>query len=71
MPPAASPPPTPALRGRVLWVALVLMLLVAQSLLVWLTLDYESGRAQDRSAEVAAQSAGELRRQAQQVLESV
>ncbi|MBQ0933190.1 two-component system sensor histidine kinase NtrB [Ideonella alba] len=71
MPPATGSTPTPALRARVLWGALVLMLLVAQSLLVWLTLDYESGRAQDRAAEVAAQSAGELRRQAQQVLESV
>ncbi len=45
-----------------LWVALVMLLLVAQSLLVWLTAAYEHNRAQDAVEEVAANVSGEVRR---------
>ena len=42
-----------------LWVALVALLGVAQSLLVVLTLSYEEARAQERSDELAAVVLGE------------
>ncbi len=56
---SSTPEPTPwRWRRALLWVALVALLLVAQSLLVWLTIRYESSRAQEQveaySAEVAA-----------------
>jgi two-component system sensor histidine kinase DctS len=63
--------PTPSPRGRGLWAALVGMLLVAQSLLVWLTLDYEAGRAQERAEDAATGAAAEMRRQAQHTLEEL
>ena len=49
-PPAAalSPPPRRP-RRALLWGALVGLLLVAQTLLVALTLNYESSRAQDEA----------------------
>ncbi len=53
-----------------LWVALVSLLLVAQSLLVGLTLSYEDSRAQDRADAVAGASAAELRRLVQRSLQS-
>ena len=59
------------LRGRWLWAALVTMLLVGQTALVWLTLDYESGRAQERADEAATHAAADFRRQAQQHLEAL
>jgi two-component system sensor histidine kinase DctS len=74
-PPAASAPPHEPHRARrsvrwLLWAALVLLLLVAQSLLVGLTLSYEDARAQDRADAVAAASAGEMRRLVQRSLQS-
>jgi len=45
-----------------LWGTLVGLLLVAQSLLVWLTLDYENNRAQEQVDAAAAVSIGDLRR---------
>ena len=48
-------------RRALLWGALVGLLLVAQSLLVWLTLDYESNRAQEQVDAAAAASIGDLR----------
>ncbi len=60
--------PAPALPARprvwrraLLWGALVSLLLVAQSLLVWLTLDYENNRAQEQVDAAAVASIGELR----------
>ena len=62
--PAAAPlpgAPRPRLRRALLWGALVALLLVAQSLLVALTLSYESSRAQDDTDAVAAESAADVR----------
>ena len=48
-------------RRALLWTALVALLLVAQSLLVWLTLNYESNRAQEQVDNVAATVGVDLR----------
>ncbi|HEX3139781.1 MAG TPA: PAS domain-containing sensor histidine kinase, partial [Rhizobacter sp.] len=66
MPVAPMPPPTTAARPwrwrrALLWGALIGLLLVAQSLLVWLTLDYESNRAQEQVDAAAALSIGDIR----------
>jgi two-component system sensor histidine kinase DctS len=61
---AATNPPEPRplrLRRALLWAALVLLLLVAQSLLVLLTVRYESTRAQDEAEAVAAEVAAQVR----------
>ena len=50
------------LRRALLWGALLALLGVAQSLLVALTLNFESERAQDEAANVASATAAELRR---------
>ncbi|MBI5271188.1 MAG: PAS domain S-box protein [Burkholderiales bacterium] len=73
-PRAAAPAPEPA-RGRrgfrwLLWGALVGLLLVAQSLLVGLTIAYEESRAQERTDEVAVLAAAEMRRAVQASLQS-
>ena len=52
--PLSAPPPAIAARPRrwrraLLWGALIGLLLVAQSLLVWFALDYESNRAQEQA----------------------
>jgi two-component system, LuxR family, sensor histidine kinase DctS len=71
-PPTLSPAPAPApapvapprprrWRRALLWVALVSLLLVAQSLLVWLTLDYENNRAQEQVDAAAATAIADLR----------
>jgi two-component system, LuxR family, sensor histidine kinase DctS len=66
MSPAASNPQTLAPRLRVrralLWGLLVALLLVAQSLLVWLTVSYEEGRAQEAADGAAAEAAVAIRR---------
>ncbi len=67
-PPPSSPfrlPRAPRGRARrvLLWTALLALLAVAQSLLVALTLNYESGRAQDESERVASLAATELQRE--------
>ena len=51
------------LRRALPWVALLLLLGVAQSLLVLLTVRYETARAQDEAENVAAAVAAELRRE--------
>ena len=48
-------------RRALLWGALVGLLLIAQSLLVWLTLNYESNRAQEQVDDAAAASIGDLK----------
>ena len=55
----------------VLWVALVALLGVAQTLLVILTLRYEEARAQERSDDVAAAALGEVRRRSQMILQGL
>ncbi|MBB2484760.1 PAS domain S-box protein [Mitsuaria sp. WAJ17] len=65
MPPADSAPPAAALphrRGRrwLLWATLVGLLLVAQSLLLALTLSYETQRAQDQVDALALELVGRL-----------
>jgi len=49
-------------RRALLWAALVGLLLVAQTLLVALTLSYESSRAQDEADAVAGEAAAEIKR---------
>jgi two-component system sensor histidine kinase DctS len=69
--PPAPPWPPPArpqrLRGGLrragLWGALVALLLVAQTLLVALTLNYEDSRAQEDTDSVATEAAAEVRRE--------
>ncbi|MEO8154085.1 MAG: ATP-binding protein [Rhizobacter sp.] len=64
MPPTVPLPPVARprrWRRALLWGALVGLLLVAQSLLVWLALDYESNRAQEQVDAAAASSIGDLR----------
>ncbi len=58
----APPPPRPRLRRALLWGALVALLLVAQTLLVALTVSYEASLAQDASDTVAAETSAEIRR---------
>lgn len=48
-------------RRALLWGALVSLLLVAQSLLVWLTLDYENNRAQEQVDAAAVTAVGDMR----------
>jgi two-component system sensor histidine kinase DctS len=78
-PPAPMPAPAPLAlvpghsgrryRRALLWGALVALLAVAQSLLVWMTVNYESARAQEQvdavSAEVAADAKQTLSRNLQ------
>ena len=59
------------LPRALLWAALVGLLLVAQTLLVVLTLSYEEARAQERSDEVAAVALGEIRRRSQLMLQGL
>jgi two-component system sensor histidine kinase DctS len=58
----ASSPPRPRLRRALLWGALVALLLVAQTLLVALTISYEASLAQDASETVVAEASAEIRR---------
>ena len=55
----------------VLWAALVALLVVAQTLLVVLTLRYEEARAQERTEDVAASAMGEIRRHTQLLLQGL
>ncbi len=58
-----GPPRGGRLRRALLWGALLALLGVAQGLLLALTLNYESTRAQDATDNVATESAAELRRE--------
>ena len=48
-------------RRALLWGLLIVLLAVAQGLLVFLTLNYEASRAQDRTDAVATGAADEAR----------
>ena len=66
----AEPRPRRAPRAA-LWAALVGLLLVAQTLLVMLTLNYEEARAQERSDDVAAAAVIALRQRTQSLLQAI
>jgi len=59
------------LRRALLWGALLLLLVVAQGLLLALTLNYESGRAQEEAENVAAEGAAEMRREMMRTLQEL
>ena len=66
--------PRRGLRRTTLWTLLVLLLIVAQSLLVALTVSYEASRSQDEIEAVAAEASVQLRRdllQGLQLLQSL
>ena len=65
------PPRSRRAPRAVLWAALVGLLLVAQTLLVMLTLNYEEARAQERSDDIAAAAVTELRQRAMSLLHAV
>jgi two-component system, LuxR family, sensor histidine kinase DctS len=71
--PTAVPPAAPArkLRRAVLWGALVALLVVAQSLLVWLTVNYERGRAQEQAEASALLAADDVRQRVSRNLQSL
>ena len=54
-------PPVHTSRRLPWWLALVLLLLVAQTLLVWMTLRFEAGRRQERMDVAAANIATALK----------
>ncbi len=64
-PPRLRTPPRGRARRVLLWSALMALLVVAQSLLVALSLNYESGRAQDEAERVATLAAAEIKRELQ------
>ena len=59
------------LRRALPWGALLLLLVVAQGLLLALTLNYESGRAQEEAENVAAEGAAELRRELMRAMQEL
>ena len=54
-----------------LWLVLVALLVIAQTLLVWLSFRYEEARALERSEDAAAVALGEVRRRMQQLLQDL
>lgn len=70
-------PPEPAAARRrrwrraLPWAALVALLGVAQSLLVWLTLNYEATRTQDQADTFAAESAASVRAELLRAMQTV
>ncbi|HEX6362646.1 MAG TPA: ATP-binding protein [Albitalea sp.] len=71
---APAPPPLggPTRRRRaLLWGALVALLVVAQSALVWLTINYESTRAQEKVDEVSVAVAADVKQLLSRDLQSL
>jgi len=73
-----SPRPSEPLLGRarrwrrpLLWAALVGLLLIAQSLLVALTLSYEATRSQEQVEQVASEVAGRVKQSASRYLQGL
>jgi len=81
LPPSESAPPPPAMtllprrpwgwRRALLWGALVGLLLVAQSLLVALTVSYEAAKAQEHVDQVAAEVAARAKQMAGRDLQGI
>ncbi|TCP04998.1 PAS domain S-box protein [Caldimonas thermodepolymerans] len=72
MPAEPLPPPTiRSLRRAFPWIALVGLLVVAQTALVWLTLDYESSQAQESVETAAAEVANEVKQNLARDLQSL
>jgi two-component system sensor histidine kinase DctS len=69
--PTAPRPPQPRVRRALLWGLLVALLLVAQTLLVALTLNYEDSRAQDESDAAAAEATAEIRQDLTAAMQSL
>ncbi len=59
------------LRRALPWGALLLLLVVAQGLLLALTLNYASGRAQEEAENVAAERAADLRRELMRAMQEL
>ncbi len=68
---AGEPAPGGGVRRWVLWLALVGLLVVGQTLLVVLTLRYEDSRGMDRAEAVASSAAQDVRRLTVQRLQAV
>jgi two-component system sensor histidine kinase DctS len=66
-----APPPPQLLRRALPWAALVLLLGVAQTLLVLLTIRYETTRAQDEVDTVVNAAAAEVRREMLRAVQSL
>ena len=62
IPPAPAKQPRRGARRTALWTLLVLLLIVAQSLLVALTVSYEASRSQDEIDNIGAEAAVQMRR---------
>jgi two-component system sensor histidine kinase DctS len=63
--------PSRRMRRAMLWAALVALMLVAQTLLVALTVSYEANRAQERADETATLVAAEVRQRGQLLLQGL
>ena len=61
----------PRLKRAALWAALFSLLVVAQTLLVALTVRYESARVQDETDNAAAEASAEVRRQLTRVTQAL
>lgn len=71
---APDPPSPPARRGLrrpALWALLVGLLVVAQSLLVALTVNFEASRSQDEIETIGAEAAVQMRRELLQVMQQL
>ena len=68
---AAVPPAARRLKRAVLWGALVALLVVAQSLLVWLTINHERGRAQEQVEAASLLAADDVRQRMSRNLQSL
>jgi two-component system sensor histidine kinase DctS len=67
----AAPGRTRRIRRVLLWAALVALLLVAQSLLVWLTLRYESAKSQEQVEVTAGAVAADIKQNLGRVMQSL
>jgi two-component system sensor histidine kinase DctS len=71
LPRSMSFSPSRRLRRAMLWAALVALLVVAQTLLVALTVSYEANRAQERADETATLVAAEVRQRGQLLMQGL
>jgi two-component system, LuxR family, sensor histidine kinase DctS len=71
LPAATAPPAARKLRRALLWGALVALLVVAQSLLVWLTVNHERSRAQEQAEAASMVAADDVRQRASRNLQSL